>query len=932
MPITFEHIEKWVTDPFIIGTITVVGVLVTLIMPLIGRMGKRRTNKQLRTYSIGDTNVINNYYPSTSTPIPVQAEPVLPPKSQLPRINNLAALPETRAKLFGRETELAKIDQAWTDPNTRIMVLEAFGGMGKTALMQTWVEAFVNRTAAESVYQWSFYSQGSAEDKQATAEPFLLDALTWFGYTGEIPKSAHEQGLALAQLIEQQPNLLVLDGLEPLQHPIGTVGGGLRDNGLRALLKHLAVRNPGLVLISSRQPVVELVKHTGVVHHPLAPLTDTAAVELLQDAGVRGTEAEYQATNQTLQGHALSLSLLAAYLVEYAEGDIRQQDTLAALFAFPEAKPEAQHAFRVIQAHAEQLKGTPELALLNLIGLFDRPVSQAVVDQLRQSNIPILQPLYDLDDRVFQAAVQRLRAQGLYCAAATGQTVGNNQPKGYPLDTHPLIRHYFAYRFRTEHPKDWCKAHTVLYHYYTKVPEQEQPDTLDEMQPLFAAVMHGCAAGLHQQALMEVYYPRIQRDSQTNYLAEKLGAFGTDLAVLAHLFDRTWDQPAAGLTEDDKACVLNWAAFRLRALGRLDEAMQPMQASLDRAVVQQNWKSAAMAASSLSQLHLTRGAVSSAVTVGQQGVKHADRTEDQFWRMSLRTTWADALGQAGDYVAAGKAFVTAEQIQQEVHPEYPQLNSLGGFRYCAWWLAAGEWAQVQQRTTYAIEIAKHNRWLLGIALDQISLGRARLQQVLTGLLPTQPNTNQSTETVPLAPGAQLWTPHQMAQITLNTEQQTQIVEHLDQAQTWLNQAVDGLREAGREDYLPRGLLARAVAARYRAVILPDQTAVQQAQTSAAQDLAEVYASATRSGMLLFLTDWHLEMARWLLTFPDIMHSDPWMRSIGEIGADSEGSADDNCSAFGGLSAAEHIQRACELMDQTGYRWPESAVEHLRTEG
>ena len=142
--------------------------------------------------------------------------------------------------------------------------------------------------------------------------------------------------------------------------------------------------------------------------------------------------------------------------------------------------------------------------------------------------------------------------------------------------------------------------------------------------------------------------------------------------------------------------------------------------------------------------------------------------------------------------------------------------------------------------------------------------------------------------------------------------------------------VDGLREAGAEEFIVRGLLARAAAARYRAVILPDQTAVQQAQTSAAQDLAEVYASATRSGMRLFLTDWHLEMARWLLTFPDIMHSDPWMRTIGEIGADSEGSADDNCGAYGGLSAAEHIQQARDLMDQTGYRWPDAAVEHLRT--
>ena len=837
----------------------------------------------------------------------LMAEPV---EAQLPRINNLAALPGTHGKLFGREDELTQLDQAWADQDTRIIVLEAFGGMGKTALMQRWIGAFVNRTEAKAVYIWSFYSQGSAEDKQASAEPFLLDALAWFGHTGAVPKSAHEQGLALARLIEQQPHLLVLDGLEPLQHPVGSVGGGLRDNGLKALLKHLAMRHPGLVLISSRQPVVEVADQPGVVHHALQPLTNDAAVDLFEDAGVQGTPAEVAQTNHTLQGHALSLSLLATYLVEYAGGDIRQQDKLPALIKLPEAKPEAQHAFRVIQAYAEQLKGTPELALLYLIGLFDRPVSQAVVSQLRQAKIKTLQPLGRLDDTLLLAAVRRLRAQGLYTAVTTGLTISANHAQDYPFDTHPLIRQYMAYRFRTEHSKDWQTAHRLLYRYYADIPAQPQPDTLEDMQPLFAAVMHGCAAELHQQALDEIYWPRIKRKDE-HYLTQKLGAFGTDLAVLAHLFDRTWDQPAAGLTENAQAVVLNWAATRLRALGRLAEAVQPMQASLDRSVVQQDWTNAANAASSLSELHLTRGTIDLALRVAQQGVDYADRSRDKAWRMALRTQLADALGQTGEYAAAGQVWVTAEQIQQDWQPEWPQLYSVRGFQYCTWWLAAGDWAEVQQRATQTLKWVKQAEWLLDIALDQVSLGRASLQQALAELPLTGPA--KTTETVPLAPDAQLWTPIQMAQLTFNIAQQTQITDYLEQAHTCLNQAVDGLRQAGTEHELPRGLLARAAAARYRAVILADQTAVHQAKTQAAQDLREVYESATRSGMLLFLTEYHLEAACWAITFPELMHADSWDQLVGA------------------QSAQQHLQQARELMDRTGYRWPESAVEYLRTE-
>jgi tetratricopeptide (TPR) repeat protein len=55
----------------------------------------------------------------------------------------------------------------------------------------------------------------------------------------------------------------------------------------------------------------------------------------------------------------------------------------------------------------------------------------------------------------------------------------------------------------------------------------------------------------------------------------------------------------------------------------------------------------------------------------------------------------------------------------------------------------------------------------------------------------------------------------------------------------LDQAVDFLRRAGRLDYLPLALLARGTP----------------------QDLAEVFRMATRSGMRLYLTDYHLASAR-----------------------------------------------------------------------
>ena len=55
------------------------------------------------------------------------------------------------------------------------------------------------------------------------------------------------------------------------------------------------------------------------------------------------------------------------------------------------------------------------------------------------------------------------------------------------------------------------------------------------------------------------------------------------------------------------------AAFRLRALGRLTEALGPMRAGMDYYAKQEKWRAAAIAAGNVSELGLTLGEVVGAV-------------------------------------------------------------------------------------------------------------------------------------------------------------------------------------------------------------------------------------------------------------------------------------------------------------------------------
>jgi hypothetical protein len=393
------------------------------------------------------------------------------------------------------------------------------------------------------------------------------------------------------------------------------------------------------------------------------------------------------------------------------------------------------------------------------------------------------------------------------------------------LDCHPLVREHFGEKLKKKDmdPRQntkgatsgdrgaWKEAHERLYEYYKSVPEKEYPDTLEGMEPLFRAVYHGCAAGKHQETLRDVYWRRISRGDEF-YSTNQLGAFGSDLGAVACFFERYWDRPAAGLSEHDKAAVLNFAGFRLRAVGRLREAAEPMEASLELFVGQEDWLNVAIAANNPSEVYLTLGETEKAVEFGQMSVEYADKSGNAFERTSDRTTLADAFHQAGEIGEAKGLFEEAEEVQKNGQSGYEYLYSLPGYLYCDLLLALGEYGDVKKRAKWSIEIAKRHAWLLDIALDKLSLGRAWLAEA--------------------------------ASKTKKQKSKSKIAEK------YLNEAVDGLRKAGIQDHLPLGLLARAgyyrVAGDYE---------------GARGDLEEVREIAERGEMKLFQADYHLEAAR-----------------------------------------------------------------------
>ena len=568
-------------------------------------------------------------------------------------------------------------------------------------------------------------------------------------------------------------------------------------------MRELARQNPGLVVISTRLAVDDLKDFIGstAIEIDLEALSDEAGAAYLEHLGVDGTNEERIEASHDFGGHALALTLLGSYLKVVHRGDIRMRREIPRVM---DEQKQGAHARRVMESYEVFLKGKPELDILRLMGLFDRPAEKGALDALRKE--PAIAGLTDalqkLKEADWQYAVNNLRELRLLAEQDP------HEPD--TLDCHPLLREHFGKQLKQEFPAAWREGNNRLYEYY-KSSAKELPNTIEEMAPLFAAVLHGCQAGKHQEAFWEVYYQRIQRDGETNFCMKKLGAVGADLAALSGFFDPPWRKPVDGLTENFKGSVLNYAGFRLRALGRLAEATQPMQASLDTYITQKDWENAGRSACTQSEFYLTIGDVTQALAYAEQSVQLADRSGDAFMQKATRPKLANALFHAGRFTEAEAAFHEAEEIHRKSEPQFPLLYSDIGFHYCDLLLSQGNYAEVRQRVSQTLVWYGQGTGsgLLDTALDNLSLGRAHLLQ-------SQHESNHSfTESL-----------------------------------TYLHRAVDGLRQAGRQDYLPRALLARAEFYRLTGVL-----------DKAQRDLDEAFTIATRGGMGLHLADCHLEYTR-----------------------------------------------------------------------
>ena len=233
----------------------------------------------------------------------------------------------------GRIADLERLD-SWARSSDPVMVVEAIGGTGKSALTWEW-----GQSRAETVIDgysgglwWSFYGRSASitrfmQEVLVYVSELTLDDVRKIDRTELVP-------LVLAA-VRERPLLLVLDGIERLLYAyhrfdpstlldeeVDANKRALIEPNADAIVRELAAAGPSKVLISTRLIPSALQRRggqmlPGVSHLRLPGLSDDDTEIVLRQLDVSGDRQTFREFFRPLGNHPLLVGIVAGLVNDY---------------------------------------------------------------------------------------------------------------------------------------------------------------------------------------------------------------------------------------------------------------------------------------------------------------------------------------------------------------------------------------------------------------------------------------------------------------------------------------------------------------------------------------------------------------------------------------------------------------------------------------
>lgn len=473
-------------------------------------------------------------------------------------------------KFFGRQRELQAIDD-WADSLDNTLVIDAIGGVGKSALAWEWLQTRVidKETNEDGIVWWSFYEADSSVENLMKR---TLQYITGMTSTEVGRLRTDERESLLLQELKTKRLLLVLDGLERLlvaysRSDAARISDADVDHFERMpnswarrftdwhhgdFVRTLATRTASRVLITTRLLPTDLTyRHTGrllpgVRHLNLPDLDAEDALALMQSLGVNGNPEELKLFMKRFGYHSLLLGIIAGRIVNYrpAPGDFAAwMEAEGGQFRVTELELAQRHS-HILKYALEGLTAQQQ-TLLSQIAAFRYPVDYETLSvfnpfQSTTSGGASAQPSSEAQ---FDALLTELETRGLLqWERATNR-----------YDLHPVVRNYAF-----EQLEDPMRTFDRIRDFFGRFPPEDvtRAQSVDDLRRTLEIYYALTGAGHYQEA-SDLYENRLHEA-----LLFRLAAYPVAFEVLSSLFPSGLYHPPAvvrGATErmTDLVHVLN---------------------------------------------------------------------------------------------------------------------------------------------------------------------------------------------------------------------------------------------------------------------------------------------------------------------------------------------------------------------------------------
>jgi tetratricopeptide (TPR) repeat protein len=508
-------------------------------------------------------------------------------------------------KFLGRVAELQWLDQ-WMASSDPVMVIEAMGGTGKSALAWQWLGRQITQKPnhlAGAVW-FSLYESG------AGIKAFAADTLA---YATGLPRENFLglEGRVLAQALvaelQRGPFLLVLDGLERIlvaydvfdpahvrDEDVGEANCECIKPSDADFLRLLVSATPSKILITSRLMPSALTNHShqplpGVQRRTLHGMEPDDALSMMHALGVRGDDSAlklYLAEN--FDNHPLVLGIVAGMVNDYARDpgnfDRWLHDPLGGASLHLSRLDLKQRKTHILAA---ALKGLEPRAK-RLLSCIAAGFATSVPFDTLVAVYAFVTRNQDDDDLFFKIDPERERAalpeliEALHTLQNRGLLQWDRRRNTY--DVHPVVS---GYAFDALEASERVEFSSRIADYFEGRPRDRYPEakSLQELQNSIGLFRALVSAERYEEAAALGF------GGLLSGLLFSLEAHHLVLSLLRPMFPKGWDGPSC-LSESGRLLALTDAGLALWRLHQVEQAHDVHALALLGQVESKNLRSA----------------------------------------------------------------------------------------------------------------------------------------------------------------------------------------------------------------------------------------------------------------------------------------------------------------------------------------------------